>query len=101
MRGRKTVVTSALFPGYTFIAIELQWNAARYCPGVGIADGWIGAGARSRSEDRGAAGTEREESLIGFTGLCAGMSGRERVKVLQFLGSRRLIDVSTSDVEAA
>ena len=45
MRGRKTVVTSALFPGYTFIAIELQWNAARYCPGVAalLMDGLVPA----------------------------------------------------------
>jgi hypothetical protein len=25
---------SALFPGYAFVAIELQWHAARWCPGV-------------------------------------------------------------------
>jgi transcription antitermination factor NusG len=23
-----------LFPGYTFVAIELQWHAARRCPGI-------------------------------------------------------------------
>jgi transcriptional antiterminator RfaH len=31
-RERQTV--SALFPGYAFVAIELQWHAARWCPGV-------------------------------------------------------------------
>ena len=29
---RRTAV--ALFPSYTFIAIELQWHAARWAPGV-------------------------------------------------------------------
>jgi transcription antitermination factor NusG len=24
----------ALFPGYAFVQISLQWHAARYCPGV-------------------------------------------------------------------
>jgi transcriptional antiterminator RfaH len=32
VRGRPA--ESALFPGYAFVSIELQWCAARWCPGV-------------------------------------------------------------------
>jgi transcriptional antiterminator RfaH len=28
------VQTTSLFPGYAFVLIELQWHAARWCPGV-------------------------------------------------------------------
>src|SRR5215831_2351091 len=34
IRGHKTEVLSALFPGYAFVLIALQWHAARWCPGV-------------------------------------------------------------------
>ena len=34
VRGRRQKVTLALFPGYLFLLVELQWSAARYCPGV-------------------------------------------------------------------
>jgi transcription antitermination factor NusG len=34
VRGRRTLVTSALFPLYAFIAIEAAWYDIRYCPGV-------------------------------------------------------------------
>src|SRR3954462_15420620 len=33
-RGRKIEIRPALFPGYAFVAIELQWHTARWCPGV-------------------------------------------------------------------
>ena|SRR5262245_2375953 len=32
--GRKIEVRPALFPGYCFIAVELQWHAARWTAGV-------------------------------------------------------------------
>lgn len=128
MRGRKTVVTSALFPGYTFIAIELQWNAARYCPGVAalLMDGLVPA----HVPDHAIAALEAQERdgyimlpeapppvpelrigsrvrictgpLTGLRGLYAGMRGRERVKVLlRILGTAsREVDVATGDVEA-
>ena len=32
--GRKRIVTPALFPGYLFVFIELQWHEVRRCPGV-------------------------------------------------------------------
>ena len=34
VRGRRVEITPALFPGYLFIAIVLQWHGARWCPGV-------------------------------------------------------------------
>jgi transcriptional antiterminator RfaH len=34
IRGRKVEVRPPLFPGYVFIAIILQWHAARWAPGV-------------------------------------------------------------------
>src|SRR5262245_43612351 len=34
VQGRKVVKTPLLFPGYVFVAIELQWSQACYCPGV-------------------------------------------------------------------
>ena len=33
-RPRKVAVTPPLFPSYAFVLIELQWHAARWCPGV-------------------------------------------------------------------
>jgi transcriptional antiterminator RfaH len=32
--GRRIETTPALFPGYAFVLIELQWHAARWAPGV-------------------------------------------------------------------
>ena len=34
VKGRQVTVTPALFPGYAFVLIELQWHAARWAPGV-------------------------------------------------------------------
>jgi transcriptional antiterminator RfaH len=34
LRGRRVTTEPALFPGYAFVAIELQWRAAHHCPGV-------------------------------------------------------------------
>src|SRR3954451_22363555 len=34
VRGRKVEVRPLLFPGYIFVLIVLQWNTARYSPGV-------------------------------------------------------------------
>jgi transcriptional antiterminator RfaH len=33
-RGRRVETTPALFPGYAFVVVQLQWRAAHYCPGV-------------------------------------------------------------------
>jgi transcriptional antiterminator RfaH len=32
--GRQVIATPPLFPGYAFVAIVLQWHAARWCPGI-------------------------------------------------------------------
>ena len=32
--GRRIETTPALFPGYAFVLIQLQWHAARWAPGV-------------------------------------------------------------------
>jgi len=32
--GRRVVLTPALFPGYAFVLIRLQWHAARWAPGT-------------------------------------------------------------------
>src|SRR5262245_16547022 len=32
--GRRIEATPSLFPGYAFVAIELQWHRARWSPGV-------------------------------------------------------------------
>jgi transcription antitermination factor NusG len=32
--GRRVELRPALFPGYAFIAVELQWHAARWTAGV-------------------------------------------------------------------
>ena len=34
VRGRRVEVTPPLFPGYCFVAIELQWHAAHRAPGT-------------------------------------------------------------------
>src|SRR4029079_11888729 len=34
LRSRKVIKTPLLFPGYVFVLIELQWNQARWSPGV-------------------------------------------------------------------
>jgi len=47
IRGRKVIKTPLLFPGYVFVLIELQWNQARWSPGV-VRDGRDHAGRRPR-----------------------------------------------------
>lgn len=34
IRGRRVEVKPPLFPGYAFVFVELQWHAARWCPGI-------------------------------------------------------------------
>lgn len=34
IKGRTVISKLPLFPGYAFVWIELQWHAARWCPGV-------------------------------------------------------------------
>lgn len=116
--GRRIEVRSALFPGYAFVSITLQWRAARWSVGV---TGLIMNGAgparvadhiideiRSR-EVRGLIELPRRElvpgdairisrgPLVGQLGLFQGMRGSERVLVLlQMLGH---VTLSREDVE--
>jgi hypothetical protein len=52
IRGRRTKVISALFPGYAFVRIALQWHAAYWVPWRGsVGDGWTAAGQGAREGD--------------------------------------------------
>src|SRR4029077_5643716 len=101
-RSRRIDTTPALFPGYAFVLIELQWHAARWAPGVVriVLDGAAPAHvpdtviAEIRSRERGGLvelppRLKRGDRvrvlhgpLAGHMGLYAGMKPRERVEVL-------------------
>jgi transcriptional antiterminator RfaH len=113
---------SALFPGYAFVVIKLQWLAARWCPGVTrlVMDGIVPARVPDpvieeiRSRERNGAVElpqrrlqcgDRVKILAGpFRGhlaMYAGMSGPERVTVLlQILGGQQRATLAQRDVEA-
>jgi transcriptional antiterminator RfaH len=111
-----------LFPGYAFLLIQLQWHAARWCPGVIrlVMDGLHPArvsdrvieGIRAR-ECNGVIELPRRQLRTGdrvrilagpFCGhfaIYAGMSGLERVAVLlQILGSAMRVMLARKDIEA-
>ena len=122
--GRKVELRPALFPGYAFIAIELQWHAARWTAGVVnlIMDG-IGPAKvadhvideiRGR-ERNGLVELPRRETLrpggsvrvtagpfAGQFGLYAGQRPHERVLVLlALLGGQQRVELARSAIEAA
>jgi transcriptional antiterminator RfaH len=102
--GRRIETTPALFPGYAFLLVELQWHTARWAPGVAriVLDGAAPARvpdqviAEIRGRERGGLIElprppkyrlgDRVRVLhgpfIGLVGLYAGMKPRERVEVL-------------------
>jgi transcriptional antiterminator RfaH len=111
-----------LFPGYAFVVIELQWLAARWCPGVVrlVMDGIQPARVR---DDVIAAIRDRERNGVielprrlikagdrvrllagpfqGHLAIYTGMSGSERVAVLlHILGGHQRVTLSTRDIEA-
>jgi transcriptional antiterminator RfaH len=120
--GRKVEILPPLFPGYAFIAIELQWHAARWCPCVinlimdGAAPAHVPdnviAEIRSR-EVRGAVELPKPPGLhagdrvrilagpfCGHLALYAGMKPRQRVEVLlQLLGSMQRVTLPRGAVE--
>jgi transcriptional antiterminator RfaH len=120
--GRKVEILPPLFPGYAFVAIELQWHAARWCPCVInlIMDGAaparvpdsVIAEIKSR-EVRGAVELPKPPGLrtgdrvkilagpfAGHLGLYAGMKPRQRVEVLlQILGGQSRVELAKSAVE--
>ena len=120
--GRKIEVRPALFPGYAFVLIQLQWHPARWAPGtLGlIMDGIQPAKVpdpvieeiRSRERDglidlpkppplrRGV----RVRILCGpFTGhlaIFADMRPRQRVEILlQLLGGEQRVTLAKKDIE--
>jgi transcriptional antiterminator RfaH len=120
-RGRRIEATPALFPGYAFILVELQWHAARWAPGVTriVLDGAAPARvpdaviAEIRSRERGGLvelpprlkrgdpvrilrGPFREQLA-----LYQEQAPHERVAVLLALfGSERRLTLRAGDVEA-
>jgi transcriptional antiterminator RfaH len=119
--GRKILTTPALFPGYAFVAIELQWHAARFAPGVIriVLDGSAPARVpnavideiRSRERDgyielprvrlrRGDTVRVTAGPFRGHLGLYQGMVPHERVAVLlQLLGGRVRAELPGINVE--
>jgi transcriptional antiterminator RfaH len=112
-RGRKVEVLSALFPGYTFLKIVLQWHAARWAPGVVrlVMDGERPAQVPEcvitelrQRERNGIVELQRPPrfklgdqvkvtsgAFCNQLGLYAGMAGRDRVVVLlRLLGGARV-----------
>jgi transcription antitermination factor NusG len=120
-RGRRIETTPALFPGYAFVLIELQWHTARWAPGVTriVLDGAVPARvpeeviAEIRSRERGGLvelppRLKRGDPvrilrgpLAGLVGLYAGMKPRERVEVLlAILGGAQRVTLAADAVEA-
>jgi transcriptional antiterminator RfaH len=118
-RGRRIETTPALFPGYAFVLIELQWHAARWAPGVVriVLDGMAPAHVPDsvideiRSRERGGLVElpRRELAQVGEAvrvtrgpfqgqlGIYAGMKPRERVEVLLAVLGR--VTLPKGDVE--
>jgi transcriptional antiterminator RfaH len=122
--GRRVELRMALFPGYTFLSVELQWHAARWTPGVlGLIMGGAHEPARVpdaviaeiRARERGGLVElpRREEfrtgeavritqgPFVGQLGLYAGMRPHERVLVLLALfGASQKVELARDAIEA-
>jgi transcriptional antiterminator RfaH len=120
IRGHKTDVFSALFPGYAFVLIKLQWHAARWCPGVvrlvmdGMQPAKVSDDVIREIRDRERNGVvelprrvlkhgDRVRILAGpFRGhlaIYAGMAAHERVALLlEMLGRHQRVTLSQLDV---
>jgi transcriptional antiterminator RfaH len=122
--GRRVVLTPALFPGYAFILVQLQWHAARWSAGV-INLIMDGAGPARVPDDVIAEIRSREHNGLielasssafrrgdrvrilhgpfsGHLAVFADMRPRERVEILlQLLGGIQRVELPASDVEAA
>jgi transcriptional antiterminator RfaH len=120
--GRRVELRPALFPGYAFIAVELQWHAARWTAGVInlIMDG-VGparvpdaviAEIRSREVGglielaqslplrRGARVRILRGPFTGHLAIFADMRPRERVEILlQLLGGEQRVTLAKKDIE--
>jgi transcriptional antiterminator RfaH len=119
--GRRIETTPALFPGYAFVLIELQWHTARWAPGVVriVLDGAaparvpdaVIAEIRSRETNglielpsklrRGDRVRVLRGPFEGQLAIYAEMKPRERVEVLlALLGGQRRLTLRAGDVEA-
>ena len=122
VRGRRVEVTPPLFPGYCFVAIELQWHAAHRAPGTnGLVTNGGGpahvpanviADLRSRERNglivlpkpRGPRVGSRVKVTIGpfagQLGVYAGMKPHQRVEVLlTLLGGQQRVSLSREAIE--
>ena len=108
--GRRILVAPPLFPGYCFVAVELQWHTARWTPGVvrAVLDGAQPARVPDSAIDEirarernGLVGLPKREMFhvgdqvrilqgpfAGHLGLYAGQRAHERV--LALLGGQQL-----------
>ena len=122
LRGRRVEVTPPLFPGYCFVAIELQWHAAHRAPGTlglvmngggpaHVPDNVI-AELKSRerngfielSKPRGPRIGSRVKvtagPFAGQFGLYTGMKPHQRVEVLlMLLGGQQRVSLSREAIE--
>jgi transcriptional antiterminator RfaH len=121
IRGRRTKVISALFPGYAFVRIALQWHAACWCLGVVrlVMDGLRPAKVPEmaikdirdrerggfielpwRGPKRGDRGRILSGPFPGHLAVYAGMSGRERVAILlEILGGQPRATIPLCGIE--
>ena len=121
-RGRRVELRPPLFPGYCFIAVELQWHAARWTAGVinlimdGVAPAKVPDGVIDEIRRREVNGLielakppvlrrgDRVRILRGpFTGhlaIFADMRPRQRVEILlQLLGGEQRVTLAKKDIE--
>jgi transcriptional antiterminator RfaH len=120
--GRTIVNRPALFPGYAFVLIQLQWHTARWSPGT---LGLIMDGARpAKVADEVIAEIRRRETnglielpppsplwrgarvrilrgpFSGHLAIFADMKPRERVEILlQLLGGEQRVTLAKKDIE--
>jgi transcriptional antiterminator RfaH len=83
VRGRKVEVRPLLFPGYIFIAIVLQWHAARWAPGVAhiIMDGMTPARVPDAVIDE--IRSRERDGLVELPKLPQGLRAGDRVRITQ------------------
>jgi len=122
--GRRILVAPPLFPGYCFVAVELQWHTARWTPGVvrAVLDGAQPARVPDSAIDEirarernGLVGLPKREMFhvgeqvrilqgpfAGHLGLYAGRRAHERVLVLlALLGGQQRVELAKDAVELA
>jgi transcriptional antiterminator RfaH len=120
-RGRDVKAAPLLFPGYAFVAIELQWRAAHYAPGVirlvqdgqqpAVVPDQVIAELRAREvgglielpRARGLCAGDRVRirrgAFAGHLAVFAGMAPHERVAVLlALLGGHQRVTLPKGDV---